>query len=238
MIFMLASFLKILANMEHADDGDILRYYPVGLDIANKRCLVVGGGEVAQRKVLKLLDCGAEVCVVSPQLSPGLLELAGEGRIVHICADYEKIHLTGAFLVIGATDDPAVNAQITKDARARGILVNIVDDPPQCDFILPALLERGDLVIAILTGGSSPALAKKLRVELAAQIGPEYEILVSVMGAVRRKVLARGRPSDENKEIFEQIVNSDMLQWIREKRWDAVKSFLKEMAGEEIEVGT
>ncbi|MBN1662651.1 MAG: bifunctional precorrin-2 dehydrogenase/sirohydrochlorin ferrochelatase [Deltaproteobacteria bacterium] len=214
-----------------------MKYYPVGLDIKNKKCVVIGGGDVAERKALKLLDYGADVCVVSPALTPHLKQLAGEDRIRHIHADYQADHLAGAFLVIGATDRPDVNEQISQDARARSILINIVDDPPECDFILPALLERGDLVIAILTGGNSPSLAKKLRLELEPQFGPEYETFLRIMGAVRQKVLAKGLPFEENKEIFEAIVNSDMLKLIKYKRWDVIKSYLKRTTGEDIEVG-
>lgn len=214
-----------------------MRYYPVGLDVTNKKCLVIGGGDVAQRKALKLIDYGADVNVVSRMLTPCLQNLAEAGRIGHINADYREDQLTGAFLVIGATDQPDVNAQISREARAKGILINIVDDPLECDFILPALLERGDLVIAILTGGSSPALAKKLRMDLEAHFGPEYETLLTIMGAVRQKILAKGLPSEENKKVFEAMIQSDLLTKIKEKRWDDIKRFIKETTGEEIEVG-
>jgi precorrin-2 dehydrogenase/sirohydrochlorin ferrochelatase len=170
-------------------------------------------------------------------LTPCLQNLAEAGRIGHINADYREDQLTGAFLVIGATDQPDVNAQISREARAKGILINIVDDPLECDFILPALLERGDLVIAILTGGSSPALAKKLRMDLEAHFGPEYETLLTIMGAVRQKILAKGLPSEENKKVFEAMIQSDLLTKIKEKRWDDIKRFIKETTGEEIEVG-
>jgi precorrin-2 dehydrogenase/sirohydrochlorin ferrochelatase len=158
-----------------------MRYYPIGLDILDRRCLVVGGGEVGQRKAERLLECGARVTVVGRELTPGLEGLVREGRIGHIAADYAEDHLEGAFLVIGATDDRAVNDRIFRDARRRRVLANIVDAPGRCDFILPALCRQGELVITVATGGRSPALAKKLRQELEERYGPEYETLLKIM---------------------------------------------------------
>ena len=137
-----------------------MRYYPLFLDITGRKCVVVGGGNVAERKVERLLDCGARVEVVGKSLTPLLAAWNGEGKVVHRDADYEDSCLVGAFLVIGATDDGAVNGRVATDARALGIPVNIVDDPARCDFILPSIVERGDLSIAVSTGGRSPALAK------------------------------------------------------------------------------
>ncbi|MBN1382987.1 MAG: bifunctional precorrin-2 dehydrogenase/sirohydrochlorin ferrochelatase [Deltaproteobacteria bacterium] len=213
-----------------------MKYYPIGLDIVDKKCIVVGGGDVAERKAIKLLDYGARVGVVSRDLTPCLRDMAKEGTIVHIDSDYQKEHISGAFLVIGATNRPVVNTQLSIDAREQGILINAVDNPPECDFILPALLERGDLVIAVFTGGNSPALAKKLRIQLEDHFGPEYEIFLNIMGEVRQKVLAKGLPSEENKRIFELIIDSDMPKLIKYKRWDVIRNFLKRTTGEDIEV--
>ena len=128
--------------------------------------------------------------VIGKSLTPALAALKGEGRIVHHAADYHEDQLRGAFLVIGATDSDAVNERIARDARARGIPVNIVDDPARCDFILPSVVERGDLAIAVSTGGKSPALAKKLRKELEGAYGPEYAVLIEILGELREKVIA------------------------------------------------
>ena len=113
-----------------------------------------------------------------------------------------------------------VNERIARDARARGIPVNIVDDPARCDFILPSVVERGDLAIAVSTGGRSPALAKKLRTELEGAYGPEYAVLLEILGELREKVIAGGRPSAENRELFEAVVVSDILDHIRAGRWE------------------
>jgi precorrin-2 dehydrogenase/sirohydrochlorin ferrochelatase len=216
--------------------GTAVRYYPLFLDIARRRCVVIGGGNVAERKVDRLLACGASVEVVGKCLTPALAELVREGAIVNHAADYHEDQLHGAFLVIGATDSDAVNERIARDARARGIPVNIVDDPARCDFILPSVVERGDLAIAVSTGGRSPALARKLRTELERAYGPEYASLVAILGELREKVIAGGRPSAENRALFEAVVSSDILDHIRAGRWERVEELIRGLTGVEMEV--
>ena len=151
-----------------------MKYYPIFLDIKDKKCVIVGGGEVAARKAERLLDCGAKVFVISPKLSPEIAALKEKNMICHIAAQYTGDLINEAALIIGATDDEKTNAQISLDARGKGIPVNIVDDPQKCDFILPAVVQRGDLAITIGTGGKSPALARHLREELESKYGPEF----------------------------------------------------------------
>jgi precorrin-2 dehydrogenase/sirohydrochlorin ferrochelatase len=213
-----------------------VRYYPLFLDISGRKCVVIGGGNVAERKVERLLACGALTEVVGKVLTPLLAAWKVEGKIVHRSADYEESCLVDAFLVIGATDDEAVNGRIARDARALGIPVNIVDDPARCDFILPSIVERGDLSIAVSTGGRSPALAKKLRRDLEAVYGPEYAILLEILGELREKVIAGERPSDENRERFEAVVSSEILDHIRARRWKDVKDLILGLTGVEMEV--
>jgi len=213
-----------------------MRYYPVGLDILNRRCLVVGGGEVGQRKAERLLECGARVTVVGKKLTPVLKRLVRAGRVSHVAEDYGEAQLDGAFLVIGATDDRAVNDRIFRDARRRGILANIVDDPERCDFILPALCRQGDLVITVATGGRSPALAKKLRRELEERYGPEYGVLLKIMGELRGRILERGEGPDENRKIFEALVDSDILERIRRGHRRKVEETVKQLAGVTIDL--
>jgi len=208
-----------------------MRYYPIGLDIAERRCLVVGGGEVGQRKAERLLECGARVTVVGRELTRRLEGLVREGRVGHIAADYDETHLEGVFLVIGATDDGDVNERIFRDARRKGVLANIVDDPGRCDFILPALCRQGDLVITVATGGRSPALAKKLRQELEERYGPEYETLLKIMGELRGRIIDRGEGSGENRKVFEALVDSDILERIRKGHWRKVEETVKQLAG-------
>ncbi len=214
-----------------------MKYYPVCLDVSRRRCVIIGGGEVAERKARRLMDCGAEVLVVSESLSPALQAMKADGRLSHIKASYSGDLIEGAFLVIGATDRAEVNEAISRDAGKKGILVNIVDDPGRCNFILPSLYRRGDLMIAITTGGKSPALAKKLRKEMARHFGPEYETFLEIMGQIRGKIISRGYPPEKNRALFESIIDSDVIDHIREKRWDKVKEVIRNLAGEEIEVG-
>jgi len=214
-----------------------VKYYPLYLDITDRRCVVVGGGEVAERKAGRLLDFGASVAVVGRTLTPGLETMKKEGRIDHIAADYDKAVIDDAFLVFGATDRDDVNAEISRDARDKGILVNIVDDPDKCDFVLPSLLRQGDLLIAVSTGGKSPALARKLREDMEQLFGTEYGTLLEVMGQLREKLVVKGRSSDENKRLFESVVHSDILKHIKDKSWDKVRKIIYDITGENIKVG-
>ena len=216
--------------------GIAVKYYPIYLDITNKRCIVVGGGDVAERKVGRLLEFCAHVAVIGKTLTPALETMKKEGRIDHIDADYDEAFIDDAFLVIGATDRDDVNEKISRDGKEKGILVNIVDDPDKCDFILPSLLRQGDLLIAISTGGKSPALAKKLRHELEKLYGPEYQILLKVMGNLREELMMKGHSSDENKRLFESVVYSDILHSIKDKNWGQVKKIIYDITGVEIEV--
>ena len=213
-----------------------MKYYPVNLDMTNKRCVVVGGGDIAERKVERLLECGAQVTVVSKSLTPVLKTRKKTGQMDHIDRDYEDQALDGAFMVIGATDRNDVNERISKDAMARGLLVNIVDDPDRCNFILPSLVQQGDLSIAISTGGKSPALAKKLRKELEKQYGPEYQTLLVIMGILRKRILAGDQRAADNKAVFEDLVHSDILQAIREKDRGRVNTIIRDLTGISMDV--
>jgi precorrin-2 dehydrogenase/sirohydrochlorin ferrochelatase len=213
-----------------------VRYYPIFLDLSRRLCVVIGGGNVSERKVGRLLACGARVEVVGKTLTPALAGLKGEGRIVHREDDYHADQIRGAFLVIGATNSDAVNERIARDARALGIPVNIVDDPARCDFILPSVVERGDLAIAVSTGGRSPALAKKLRAELEGAYGSEYARLLEILGELREKVIAGGRPPAKNRELFEAVVQSEILDHIRTGRWERVGELIRELTGVDMEV--
>ena len=213
-----------------------MRYYPLFLDIIGQRCVIVGGGLVAERKIGRLLECGAAVEIVSRELIPVLAALKAAGKFRHHETDYEETLIRGAFLVIGATDNGAINSRVAADARRMGIPVNIVDDPGLCNFILPSLVARGDLAIAVSTGGRSPALAKKVRQELEKIYGPEYEALTDILGKLRRKVLSAAPPS-LNQEKFQAVVHSNILELVRLQQWPEVERLIKELAGVEMEVG-
>ncbi len=216
-----------------AKEREALKYYPVFWSIADKKCVVVGGGEVAQRKVTRLLSCGAKVFIISPQLTPALARLADENIIRHLARDYAIEHIYGAFLVIGATDDDEINAAVARDARERGIPVNIVDDPQKCDFILPSLVERGELTIAIGTGGNSPALARRLREELEKSYGEEYTNLTGILGQLRPKM---EKNAGVGNVWFDRLLGAGLLEAIRAKNEEQVKNIVKEITGEEVEI--
>lgn len=210
-----------------------MKYYPVFLDIRDKKCVVVGGGEVAARKAERLIECGAEVFVISPKLTPELAVLEKKNLICHVASEYTTHFIDGAALVIGATDDEKTNARIANDARVKGIPVNIVDDPQKCDFILPALVQRGDLAIAVGTGGKSPALARHVREELEVIYGREYEILLNILGKLRVKM---ARNVGVGKDWFNALMDAGILYYIKEKDMERVRELVKEITGEEVEV--
>ncbi len=212
-----------------------MKYYPVFFDLREKVCLVVGGGTVAERKVQRLLECEASVRVVGESLSERLQSLQKSGQIQCLAGRYSAACLDGAFMVICATDDRAVNEQVMQDCRSRGIPVNVVDDPERCDFILPAIAEQGDLSIAVSTGGKSPALAKRLRRELEDHYGPEYRELVNILGELRKRRLAKGYPSEENRSIFEAVVSSDILEQLRKGDREGVREKIRRLSGEDLE---
>lgn len=209
-----------------------MRYFPIQLDIRGRPCLVVGGGRVGTRKAKSLLACGGRVTVVSPTVTDELHGLAAVGDLILRQRDYDQLDLQGMFLVMGATDDEKLNRRIRSDAERRKILCNIADRPELCDFILPAVVQRGDLVLTVSTSGRSPALAKKLRKDLQMQFGDEYKLFLDLMGAVRQRLLAEAHAPEEHKPIFERLVHSDILTWIRQGRRSDVDRLLVEILGE------
>lgn len=217
----------ILAEREN------LKYYPVFWDITGKKCVIVGGGEVAARKVARLLDCGAQVSVVSPSLVPELDLLKNDRLINHINGEYDGVYMDGAVLVIGATDDEQINAAISRDAKTKGIPVNIVDDPQKCDFILPSLAERGDLVIAVSTGGNSPALARRVREELEETYGEEYATLLNILGQLRLKM---EKNAGMGKVWFDKLLAAGLLEAIRQKTGDDVNKIVRDITGLEVQL--
>ncbi|MGH2773513.1 MAG: siroheme synthase CysG [Actinomycetota bacterium] len=165
--------------------------YPISLELSGRRCVVVGGGDAAEHKVNGLLQAGADVTVVAGSFTEGLEGLAGQGRVTLVRRDYEPGDLRGAFVAIAATEDSAANARIRQEAERERVLLNAVDDPPNCDFAVPSIIRSGDLMLAISTGGKAPALSKRLRQELTAQFGPEYGRLIDLLEEVRAEMLPK-----------------------------------------------
>ena len=184
-------------------------YYPIFLDLKGRRCVVVGGGSVAERKTRMLLEHNALVTVISPALNQGLQQLAEQGAIQVVPSNFKSNDLKGAFLAIAATDDPITNAAVSDKGRKQRILINVVDDPKVSDFIVPSIVRRGDITIAISTAGKSPALARRLRTELDAILPAEYANLVSLVSEVR-------------EELAQRQVSVDSERWQRSLKIDVL----------------
>lgn len=213
-----------------------MQYFPVCLKIEGRRCLVVGGGRVAARKVRSLLECGALVEVISPDLIEDLRLMWAAGEISWLERAYQPGDLSGAFLVIAATDDPDAQKKIFAEAEEKNILLNVADVPKRCNFILPATVRRGDLSISVSTAGKSPALARNLRHDLEKQYGPEYGVLIALLGELRDQVISQGRSTAENKELFDRLAALEIIDWIREGDWQRISRHFSDILGESIEV--
>jgi len=193
-------------------------YYPIAIDLTGKRALVVGGGEVALRKVEALLESGARVTVVAPEVAPEIERLAESGKIVLRRRNYEAGDLADAVLAIAATDDREVNLRVSEDARGANVLVNAVDDPELCSFIVPAMVRRGDLVVSVITGGKSPALARRVREKIEETFGPEYADLAELLGEVRELARDRIESQPVREGVFEAILDSEVADLLRQGR--------------------
>ncbi|MBU2489913.1 MAG: bifunctional precorrin-2 dehydrogenase/sirohydrochlorin ferrochelatase [Proteobacteria bacterium] len=213
-----------------------MAYYPVQLDIDGRPCLVVGGGSVGVRKVEGLLACGARVTVVSPELDPVLEALAARGRIEARQRGFSPRDLDGMFLVIGATDDEAVNRVVSEAAEAKNLLVNIADQPEKCNFILPSVIRQGDLVVSFSTSGKSPAFARRLRKDLTARFGPEYALFLEILGAARKRLLAQEHAPEEHKPLFEKLVYGPLLERLGDNDQAGADEILLEVLGPDFTV--
>jgi precorrin-2 dehydrogenase / sirohydrochlorin ferrochelatase len=211
--------------------GAIMRYYPICLDIQGRPCLVVGGGQVGTRKVQTLLDCGAHVTVVSLKVTPELSAMAERNRIDLKPRAYRSSDQDGVFLTIGATDDMTLNSRIQQDAEHAGRLCNIADQPQLCNFVLPSVIQQGDLMLAISTSGKSPAFAKYLRRQLQTQFGPEYGVLLNLMGAIRRRLLSEAHAPEVHKPLFERLIEAGLLELIRQDRRPQINTLLTQVLG-------
>jgi len=190
-------------------------YYPLFADLEGRRCVVVGGGLIAQRKVAMLLRCGASVTVVSPAVTPKLSTYAQRGRIRHLSRRVRPGDLRGAWLVYAATDDQHINEQVYRTATRLRIFTNVVDQKPLCSFIAPAIFTRGSLTVAVSTGGVSPSLSKKIRDELAQRVGTEYMPLLRLLANLRGIAKRRLPHYEDRKRFFDQIVRGHVIELVR-----------------------
>ncbi|HDZ77145.1 MAG TPA: bifunctional precorrin-2 dehydrogenase/sirohydrochlorin ferrochelatase [Candidatus Omnitrophica bacterium] len=202
------------------------KYYPVNLNLENKKCLVVGGGVVAERKVKRLLECHAKVLVVSPKVTLTLRYLIKNRKILYRQSHINLRDINKAFVVISATGDRRINHLVSLYCRKHGILVNVVDSPDECNFVLPSILRRGNLCLAVSTDGISPALAKQIRLKLEKEIGTEYAKFLKIMSVYRAKVTARVCDLKKRKKIFQKLINSFALAQIRRGKLSLAKKTL------------
>lgn len=188
-----------------------MRYYPAFLDLRGRRCVVVGGGPVAERKAVSLLDAGADLVVVSPVLTASLKDLAGKRALIHRQKNFDEQDIAGAYLAIAATGDAAVNESVARACRKQGVLVNAATSPEDGTFIVPSVVARGGLLIAVSTCGDSPALARKVREDLERAYGPEYGVFLEKMATMRRRLLADVADENVRRKVHQAVVDSDVL---------------------------
>lgn len=194
--------------------------YPANLNLTGRLCVVIGGGKVAARKAADLLECGARVRVIAPGLDEVFPEGDGfeyESRV------YRPGDLEGAFLAIAATDDEAVNRAVTAEAAGSGVILNVVDQPGRCDFQVPASIRRGDLLLTIATGGSLPALAKRLRRQLEAEFPEEWGRVLELLGEARARVIAGIDDEERKRDCLEELAGLDLVGTLHRDGEEAVK---------------
>jgi len=195
-------------------------YYPIAIDITDRACLIVGGGEIAYRKAKSLRSSGARVTVIAPEVDA---RFAGLDGVEVIRRPYAEGDAAGYTLVFAATSDRAVNSAIFSEANESGTLVNVIDDPELCSFIAPAVVRRGDLMLAVTSSGRSPMLSKRIRAELERLYGPEYEQYIEILGGLRDAVKAKYTTQPEREAVFARLLEGGILELIREGKTQEAK---------------
>ncbi|SHJ04716.1 precorrin-2 dehydrogenase [Geosporobacter subterraneus DSM 17957] len=205
------------------------KYYPIMIDLEDKCCTIIGGGKVAERKAISLLEYKAKVRIVGPRLTSILAKLAEDKQILWVSRPYQWGDLDNSCLVYVATNDSDVNRLCYQEARQRGVPINIVDSPHLCDFIVPASIQRGDLSVMVSTNGKSPMLSRRIREELEKRYGQEYEEFVDLLGELRERVLNEIEDIEKRRQIFEAVVYSDILQQHSEGESKSLREKIEEI---------
>jgi len=213
-------------------------YLPIFLDVTGRKCLVVGGGEVAARKVESLLDADALVTVVSPQLNDALAAMVQRGAIAHIDRTYRRGDISGCALVYAATDDPRLHREIAAEAHELGIMLNVVDVPGLCTFIAPAVVKQGTLQIAISTEGASPAFASRLRRELERQFGIEYGLALRILQAARDYLRSQKPDLAQRSQRLKALAESELPEALRRQDFAAIERIVTVCLGDGIGLAT
>ena len=209
-------------------------YYPVYLNLRGRRCVIVGGGSVAEGKIRRLLDSGADICVVSPDATPGIGQLVADGSVRWEQRPYREGDLDGAFIAIAATNVRAVNRRIFEEAEQRGVMLNAVDDPPNCSFIAPSIVQRGPVTLAISTGGVSPALARKLRESLQTSDALAWADLSSIMAVARSHLREMEQLAAIDPQRWQCCITQQLLQTVQEGRQaEATETLLAGLTGDD-----
>jgi precorrin-2 dehydrogenase/sirohydrochlorin ferrochelatase len=210
--------------------------FPMFLKLSGRPCLVVGAGSIGEPKIRSLVDCGAEVCVVAPAASPAIAEAAALGKLVWRQKNFESHDLEGVFLAVAATSSAGVNHAIYQEAQRRGVLCNVVDDPPHCDFFYPAIVRRGHFQIAISTGGLSPALAQRLRKQLEAEFPPVYGEWLEQLGNKRAAFFKQaGDPKLRRSLIHESVTSEAFAQFDQDRQLNGEAGVLHVDPGEDVQ---
>ncbi|MEW6213964.1 MAG: bifunctional precorrin-2 dehydrogenase/sirohydrochlorin ferrochelatase [Nitrospirota bacterium] len=191
-----------------------MNYYPVFLNLKGKMAFVIGGGKIAERKILTLLKAGADITVISPEVTKRIEKEKLKGRIKHIPRQYRKGDLKNAFLVISATDSQAINKQVSEDATC---LVNVVDAPSLCNFIVPSIIKRGPLTIAVSTSGISPALSKSIRKELEKLYGHEFGDYLKSLEKIRKRAMKEIPNKKKRAEFLKGLASKEIIEMLRQK---------------------
>lgn len=212
-----------------------MRPYPAFFNLKGKRCLLVGAGRVGIRKVVGLLDCGTEVLVVDPSpASPEIKGLAETGLVIFERREFKPADLDGVSLAFAATSNREANEAVARACRERGVPVNVADAPEESDFFVPACFESYGITVAVSTGGVSPALARRIRIDLQERLDKRYGHLLALMERIRPMVIELGMNSDENARVFRELVNSPLMDALYENKPHKVRKYLKNILPEEL----
>jgi len=204
-------------------------YFPIVIDLAGKPCLVVGGGDVATRKTEALLQAGGVVTVIAPEATPVLISLAETGKLTWRQEAFREQSTAAYFLVVAATNQPEVNLAVWQATREHNGWINIVDRPDLCNFIVPAVVQRGKMTISISTSGASPGLARKIKKQIETVIGPEYETYLDFLAATRKQVMAEVSDPQLRKAIFRQLLDQRFLDAGEQERYELAARLLEQL---------